>query len=372
MKNSNRTQKKQSSRVLYCIAALVISIAVISCNEVGLNEAVPFENYVPISTEEDFQKMRDNLAGDFVLQNDITLTENFEPIGDFATRFTGTFVGRYKTISNLKILKPGENYIGFFGAIGEGGGGVRNLRLILADEGAGNPSIEGNQNVGALAGSNKGLIRNVGVEGGYVKGNSHNVGGLAGETSGNSSIITGNYATATVEGPNQVGGLVGFHNGGVVRNSYATGAVSGTERVGGLIGAIEASGASEYDGGNRRVKNTYATGAVSGDDQVGGLIGEISILTNLSADEIIANYFDAQGTNPGGPEHPAFNLANTQTGLTLPVVTAFHTHTDGQVYKAADGSGGLIQQSDFPDDWSFIYFWHWSGDGMWPRLDWQQ
>ncbi len=367
MKNSNRTQKKQSSRVLYCIAALVISIAVISCNGVG-----PFDGG-GISTEEDFQKMRDNPSGNFFLVNDITLTENFEPIGDASKPFTGTFEGNGKTIRDLKILKPGENDIGIFGYIGAGGE-VRNLRLILADGDATTPSIEGNNNVGALAGWNHGSISNVGVEGGYVKGNSHTAGGLAGESSNPNSIITGSYATVTVEGLTHVGGLVGWLNYGVVRDSYATGTVTGTTNVGGLIGS------SDYDDeGNRSIKNTYATGAVTGTTNVGGLIGNIYILTNPSADRIVANYFDAQSTNPNGPELQTFNLANTQGGLTLPVVTAFHTHTDGQVYTAADGSGGLIQQSNFPD-WDFTGdstdgnedHWHWSGDGMWPRLAWQQ
>ncbi len=485
MKNSSRTQKKQSSRVLFAIAALVISIAVIGCTDGGIAPVVlkfsfgPFEttsyqdqysftmeaeadeqtksisfdksipdvtdipvrieipqgaqltvgdqtydgplvsftydtslteirikgtgdpesytlpvmirresvaqtiedmqgttvDAVAIFTEVNFKYVRDNLTENFVLVNDITLTENFEPIGDDSTPFTGIFEGRDKTISNLKIIKPGEVQIGFFGYIAAGGE-VRNLRLILADEGAGNPSIEGDREVGALVGHNQdGSISNVGVEGGYVKSNAITVGGLAGESSGNSSIITGSYATVTVEGPNQVGGLVGYHNYGVVRDSYATGAVTGTERVGGLIGA------SVYESASRRIENTYATGAVTGTTNVGGLIGWIYISSSESADRIVANYFDAQGTNPGGPEHPAFNLANTQTGLTLPVVTAFHTHTDGQVYTAADGGGSEIQQSDFSDfGWDFTGdpannvapIWHWSGDGIWPRLAWQQ
>ncbi len=367
MKNSSRTQKKQSSRVLFAIAALVISIAVISCNGVGL-----FDDYVKISTEEDFQKIRADLTGNFALVNDITLTENFEPIGDSNTRFTGTFEGNSKTIRDLKIIKPGENSIGFFGAIGTGGE-VRNLRLILADEGAGNPSIEGASRVGALVGNNQGgSISNVGVEGGYVKGED-NVGGLAGDLSDGS--ITASYATATIEGTDRtVGGLVGLFNTGVVRDSYATGTVSGTTNVGGLIGY------SQYDFNQQRsIKNTYATGAVSEATPVGGLIGEIYILTNPSADRIIANYFDAQSTNPNGPELQAFNLANTQGGLTLPVVTAFHTHTDGQVYTEASGGGRVIQQSDFLG-WDFTNdstdgnedIWHWSGDGIWPRLAWQQ
>ncbi len=487
MKNSNRTQKKQSSRVLFAIAALVISIAVISCTDGGIApdrditpdidlviynfsfgpfETAPYQNdyaftmeaevdeqtksiifdkklpdvtdipvrieipqgaqltangqtydgplvsftydtslteiriegtgdpesytlpvmirresvaqtiedmqgttvdAVAIFTEVNFEYVRKNLRMNFFLVNDITLTENFDPIGDFITKFTGIFEGNGKTISNLKIVKPKKRSIGFFGAIAAGGE-IRNLRLILADEGAGNPSIEGNREVGALVGHNQeGSISNVGVEGGYVKSNSHTAGGLAGVSLGNNSIITGSYATATVEGTNEVGGLVGYYNYGVVRDSYATGAVTGTTKVGGLIGI------SLYNGGNRRIENTYATGAVTGTTKVGGLIGEIYISSSESADGIVANYFDATLT---GQSQGVGNIPDP-TGI-----NPYYTYADNQkVYTAADGGGRVIQQSDFSDfGWDFTGdstdgnedIWHWSGDGIWPRLAWQQ
>ncbi len=359
MKHSNRTQKKQSSRVLFAIAALVISIAVISCNGVGL-----FDDYVKISTEEDFQKIRADLTGNFALVNDITLTENFEPIGDPTTPFAGTFEGNSKTIRDLKIIKPGEDDIGFFRAIGAGGE-VRNLKLILADGGETVPSIEGASYVGALAGQGAGVISNVGVEGGRLSG--FIAGGLVGRMIDGSIIAS--YATATIQGDG--GGLVGnvdiSTTGNVtIENSYATGAVIGfSVSTGGLVGNV-----GIHTTGNVTIENSYATGAVSGPSptSLGGLAGGGSIQPGVTGNlETINTYFDATLT---GQSQGTGIIIDNQGSVTTDI-TPYYAHTDGQVYKAADGSGGLIQQSDFPD-WDFTDYWHWSGDGMWPRLAWQQ
>ncbi len=397
MKHSNRTQKKQSSRVLYCIAALVISIAVTSCNEVGLNEVGlnevglnevglnevglnevglnevgPFENYVPISTEEDFQKMRDNPSGGFVLVNDITLTENFEPIGTGSTPthsgtpFTGIFEGNGKTISNLKILKPRETYVGFFGAIGAGGE-VRNLKLILADRGTDNPSIEGEDHVGALAGRSAGTISNVGVEGGSVK--SVDGGGIVGGLVGTmlNGSITASYATADVVSGYFAGGLVGdaFINTGVtggitIANSYATGTVMGNP-AGGLVGSVDIRTA-----GNVTIKNSYVTGRTTGTDEyrrAGGLVGYIYGAPGVTGRLVTTNtYFDrtlTQQTEAGGG-------SNNQGALdTIP----YYTYADNRkVYTTANGRGNLITKTQF-SGWNFTDTWTMQ-IGEWPRLQW--
>lgn len=74
------------------------------------------------------------------------------------------------------------------------------------------------------------------------------------------------YATGTVEGTNNIGGLVGI--GGTITTCYATGAVSGTDKVGGLVGS----------GGT--TTRCYATGSVSGTTNLGGLIGGTGTITS--------------------------------------------------------------------------------------------
>jgi len=111
-----------------------------------------------------------------------------------------------------------------------------------------------------LFGGNCGEVRNVGVVNADVSGDT-NVGGLVGLNRG---TAVNSYATGDVSGDTNVGGLVGYNVGGTVENSYATGDVSGDTNVGGLVG---------WNGGT--VTNSYATGDVSGGDYgtVGGLLG---------------------------------------------------------------------------------------------------
>ncbi|OYU88940.1 MAG: hypothetical protein CFE29_15425 [Bradyrhizobiaceae bacterium PARB1] len=141
-----------------------------------------------------------------------------------------------------------------------------------------------------LIGYLTGMVRDIGVVGGSVEGY-NNVGGLVGFSDGtvtqsyatgaasgvslvgglvgfilNSSLratVTQSYATGTVSGSTAVGGLVGINWGGTVTQSYATGAVSGSSAVGGLVG-INSQGT---------ITRSYATGAVSGSSAVGGLVG---------------------------------------------------------------------------------------------------
>ena len=85
------------------------------------------------------------------------------------------------------------------------------------------------------------------------------IGGLVGVNNG---AITSSYATGAVDG-SPAGGLVGY-NGGAIVSSYATGVVTGTT-VGGLVGRN-----GRRPG---RIYASYATGSVSGELDVGGLVG---------------------------------------------------------------------------------------------------
>ena len=85
------------------------------------------------------------------------------------------------------------------------------------------------------------------------------IGGLVGTNFGS---ITSSYATGAVDGY-PAGGLTGYNNGTII-SSYATGPVTGTT-VGGLVGRN-----GRRPG---RISASYATGSVSGGLDVGGLVG---------------------------------------------------------------------------------------------------
>ena len=260
------------------------------------------------------KEMRDNLSSHFKLVRDLDLgqNKNFGPIGGEKNPFKGTFDGSGKMIKNLKIQRPDEYGVGFFGYAQEGSV-IRNVRLQNID-------IVGKQWVGGLLGVNlhkeiteayfdakaksdagkEEAWKEYGdifekrnryggkIEASYVAGKvvgEHNVGGLVGLNDGtieasyakgkingndvlgglvgaNIGTIKTSYATGKVEGEGNVGGLVGVNNG-TVQTSYATGKVNGKENtVGGLVG-----------GNGGRIKFSYATGKVVGKFVVGGLVG---------------------------------------------------------------------------------------------------
>ncbi|WP_141050354.1 two-partner secretion domain-containing protein [Aliarcobacter cryaerophilus] len=147
----------------------------------------------------------------------------FNPIGDNAYRFAGTFDGLGFTISNLYINRPSQNYVGLFGY------------------------------------TNNATIKNIGLKDVNIIG-FRQVGGLVG---GNYGTISNSYAFGIVAGNNATGGLVG-RNGGTISNSYSSGNVNGNLYVGGLVGY-------NYLG---TIENSYATGNVTGQSRVGGLVGE--------------------------------------------------------------------------------------------------
>ena len=145
------------------------------------------------------------------------------------------------------------------------------------------------------------------------------VGGLIGfiETYGPKSVtITNSWASGSVDGSNDVGGLVGHaetyqtSSSVIVENCYATGDVSGTQYIGGLIGYALAFtlGFSGYDGESVEVKNCYVTGDVSGTSgYAGGLVGYLygtrpANIENCYATGVVISDLGAVGGIVGGSE----------------------------------------------------------------------
>ncbi len=274
-----------------------------------------------IHTWQDLQAMKHDLTADYRLMSDITFPgkgtgglpmEGFEPVGDGANRFTGSFAGEGHRIANLSIDRGGAGvgHVGIWGVVGRGtdlgvienfvvdhagirgGNGVGAVVGYLAAGTVNNVGVvssqsndvTGNADVGGLLGVNEtGTVMNSYATG-NVAGNGNNIGGLVGN---NSRLITNSYATGAVNGAASTGGLVGVNGGGTV-NGYATGVVEGNESAGGLVGFNNngtvnghatgaVTGKAKNTGGlvglnNNRVTG-YATGAVTGTGNTGGLVG---------------------------------------------------------------------------------------------------
>jgi hypothetical protein len=253
----------------------------------GSDGAVSPTAYGVILNVNQLQAMGNNLAGNYVLGNDIDASATsgwnggagFVPVGSYDLAcpncFSGSFDGLGHSIDSLTINRPATDYVGLFGYANAAT--LRNVGLTA-------PNVTGRNGVGALAGyvDNATSVSASHAEGGSVTGTGFNVGGLIGKLNATTDTISGSYASSTVTstsvGNNYLGGLVGYSRGAIA-NSYATGAVNGTgSYVGGLAGAVASASAS--------VSNSYATGAVSGNNNVGGLAGAVA-----SASATISNSY---------------------------------------------------------------------------------
>jgi hypothetical protein len=226
----------------------------------GIGGPPPSQNSPPqnleIRTWYDLDTVRDNLAGNHTLMNDLDFTtpgywelaspisnqgEGWEPIGFVERIFwdspcggggsrtdwyglNGTFDGQGYEIRDLYIDRPTENDVGLFGVVDEGG--------VIKDISAVNVTVIGDHYIGGLVGRNRGTVGNS-YSSGKVDGY-HGVGGLVGWNY--LGTVSDSYSTGSVTGDWYVGGLVGINNGGTVSNSYSTGNVTGDEDVGGLVG----------------------------------------------------------------------------------------------------------------------------------------
>ena len=181
-------------------------------------------------------------------------------IGTNSSNFLGSYDGGGYSISNLNFTMA-ENNVGLFGFIGIGGT-VRNLALTGVNI---NTTGSYGDNVGGIAGQNRGTIENCYVTG-AVTGRS-SVGGIAGENRG---TVRNCYSTCTVSLNNpsaiNIGGIVGYNNGGWVTKCYATGNISGGGSVGGIVGRNTSGANSNVEGCvalNKEIRHTFGNTDIS-------------------------------------------------------------------------------------------------------------
>ncbi len=190
------------------------------------------------------------LGASYTLANDIDMTtamnnasdvwattttsgKGFVPIGALPYYFSGSFNGQGYAITNIKINRPSEGYIGLFGRV--------------------------------LTFSDRANISNVGISG-VITGSGY-TGGLVGH--GTNLAMNNVYNKANVTGTSGVGGLIGHIDvNSLISNSYNTGSVSSVYGATGGLAGESAVGST--------ITTSYNAGAISATgqaDHVGGLIG---------------------------------------------------------------------------------------------------
>jgi hypothetical protein len=191
--------------VLLIMAALIVGTA--GCNY------VPPSQDLEIRTWYDLDAVRDNLAGNHTLMNNLdSTTEGYEELASPTANggdgwqptgvFRGTFDGQGHEIRDLFINRSDRDHGGLFSLLYEG------------------------------------VINNIGV------------------------------VNATVIGMHYIGGLAGENDQGTINNSYCTGSITGNVCVGGLVGLNEGTVSSSYFRGNV-TSNGYYVGGLVGENQKG-------------------------------------------------------------------------------------------------------
>ncbi len=303
-------------------------------------------------------------TGDFALAADYNAaadgTYRRSPV---VTVFNGAFEGLGNTITNLKI-KAGQNYVGLFAYLNKRGT-ITNINLA-------NANVTGTVDqifVGTLLGKNEGTV-SFSSSSGTLTGAGDSLGGLVGDNGGTGTIeysqsavnvtdndtsgvfayvggLTGaNYHTIlsssatggvleTAGSDSDIGGLVGWNNGGSVTLSFATGNVTTNSNgdfddVGGLVGR------SGYGAGSA-ISDSYASGNVNGGGfsaSVGGLVGAVTETSSVTGSQ-------ASGTATGDGQY-AFvgGLVGDVTDTTGSVT---NSSASGAVTGGLDSyDGGLI------------------------------
>ena len=236
------------------------------------------------------------LTGDI----DLSAIDNWEPIGNDTTQYTGTFDGCGYSITGLTIDSTGQ-YVGLFGYIGADGT-VKNLTVSASENG-----IKANYSsnfgcVGAVAGQSDGTITNCTFASGSVTGSGNYacVGGIVGNFSnGTISNCTNNGKVVGNNDNGRSGGICGVNNnsgnciisnctnnreisgayaGGIVGMNYVavsncinTGSINGEMDAGGIAGGNYASISNCVSTGNVTGGATYNKGGIAGDGSRGSL-----------------------------------------------------------------------------------------------------
>ena len=306
------------------------------------------DNIIEVGTVEELKAFRDDVnSGNtyegktILLTSDITLSEEWEPIGFIAPDtdirnpetennkpFKGIFDGGNNTIDNMIINSTNSKYNGLFSFVVDGT--IRNITIGNNSEITGSP---GAGVVGFLYGF-KGNISNcinysnancagiaLSIDGQHIIYNCKNYGNLTRENGAASGIVSSsngsdweqftnvtntiincvNYGNIIANG-NYCGGIAGYFLGNIL-NSCNKGNVTSTGiYTGGIAGCMD---------GN--IKNCYNLGNISGNNYVGGIKGmsdkgisdNATVVNCYSVGEInsiIANEGDIAGYIENNPE----------------------------------------------------------------------
>lgn len=263
----------------------------------------------------------------YALKSDIdaSVLKNYKAIGG-DTGYQGTFDGRGHAIIGLTAGGSEAANTGVFSAVGEQGE-VKNLSVL-----AGN--FTGKDNVGAVAGVNKGTISDITTYGNTVTSDGH-AGGLVGT---NEKIIKDSTSVSNVIANSQeamAGGIAGINaKGAVIDNSESNSAVAGSKATSSGLGGV----AGVNKGTLSKVDSLGVTnGGDSGSSAVGGIAG----INTGSIENAYNESFVTGGEKTGG-----LVGINEKSGSLVNAANAGRVEGKGAAQDAAQEIGGLVGDND--------------------------
>lgn len=263
----------------------------------------------------------------YALKSDIdaSVLKNYKAIGG-DTGYQGTFDGRGHAIIGLTAGGSEAANTGVFSAVGEQGA-VKNLSVL-----AGN--FTGKDNVGAVAGVNKGTISDITTYGNTVTSDGH-AGGLVGT---NEKIIKDSTSVSNVIANSQeamAGGIAGINaKDAVIDNSESNSAVAGSKATSSGLGGV----AGVNKGTLSKVDSLGVTnGGDSGSSAVGGIAG----INTGSIENAYNESFVTGGEKTGG-----LVGINEKSGSLVNAANAGRMEGKGAAQDAAQEIGGLVGDND--------------------------
>lgn len=263
----------------------------------------------------------------YALKSDIdaSVLKKYEAIGG-DTGYQGTFDGRGHAIIGLTAGGSDATNIGVFSTVGEQGV-VKNLSVLAG-------KFTGKDNVGAIAGVNKGTISDINTYGNTITSDVH-AGGLVGT---NEKIIKDSTSVSNVIANSKTamaGGIAGSNEAGaVIDNSESNSAVEGSVATSSGLGGV----AGRNEGTLSKVDNL---GVTNGGDSESSAVGGIAGINTGSIENAYNESFVTGGKKTGG-----LVGINKKSGSLVNAANAGRVEGKGAAQDAAQEIGGLVGDND--------------------------
>ncbi len=312
-----------------------------------------------IATLDQLKLMNSFRSSHFKLTVNLDLASeiNWLPIGDATTKFTGSFDGNGKVLSNLTINTATDANRGLFGYVD--GAVISNVSLTNIN------FVDTHNCAGGLIGTSTGAtqVAYCTVTGSITAYQS--AGGLIGQHTGGALAVTNCSTNVSINTYmyGSVGGLIGYSVGGSIQKSYAVGAITESSAgnvnyVGGLVGWNQ----------DTTITDCYAQGNVTGTTYVGGLVGRNSGAGTEDITNCYSKGLVNAVANGGG-------LVGANSGAGIVTSSYYDTDTSGQTDNTGKGvpySTALLKaaatHASTYSGWDFLTIWDAFIDGSYPTL----